>query len=124
MGAATPLPRVQLFTKACCPLCDEAREAVLKARARFEFTLEEVDIESDPALHERYRYLIPVLAVNGREVFYGKVSVHRLLEVLKGAQGGAAPPLSFRYERFLERLRSLLQGARAGAPESGGDSSP
>lgn len=104
-----PLPRVQLFGKACCPLCDEAKEAVEKARARLPFHFEVVDIESDPTLRDRYRELVPVLAVNGREVFYGKVSVHRLLEILRATSGTAPPSLSRRYERFLARLKGLLK---------------
>lgn len=124
MDAEGPLPRVQLFAKACCPLCDEAKEAVAKARARAAFAFEEVDIERDPALFERYRHLVPVLAVNGREVFYGKVSVHRLLAVLKEARGSSPPSLSPRYARFLERLRALLHSAGAGAQGDGRGSSP
>ncbi len=118
MDAGSSLPRVQLFTKACCPLCDEAKEAIAKARARCAFSFEEVDIESDPALYERYRYLIPVLSVNGREVFYGKVSAHRLVEVLRACRGGSPPSLSRRYVRFLERLKSLLSAGRGRGPQA------
>jgi hypothetical protein len=34
-----------------------------------EFTLQEVNIESDPELFARYRYDIPVISINGVETF-------------------------------------------------------
>jgi hypothetical protein len=59
--------RVTLYGRAGCHLCDEARAAVAAARARCEFSLEEVDISLDPRLERRYGERIPVLAVDGRE---------------------------------------------------------
>jgi glutaredoxin len=56
-----------LYTKANCPLCDEARAALEQAGLRYE----ERDILADPALFARYRYRIPVLAADGRDVQEG-----------------------------------------------------
>ena len=60
---------VTLYTRAGCCLCDEAREALDRVRARRPFALEVVDIEADDALHARYLERIPVVAVDGDEVF-------------------------------------------------------
>jgi hypothetical protein len=60
---------VRLYTRADCHLCEEAREAILVLRAELgPFELEEVDIDSDDALHARYLERIPVVEVDGAVV--------------------------------------------------------
>jgi len=73
---------VVLYTKAGCCLCDDAKEALALARARMEFSLREVDIESDPALFAAHRYDIPVIEIDGRRAFKHRVSADKLLERL------------------------------------------
>jgi glutaredoxin len=60
---------VTLYSKPDCPLCDEARDALGHVRARVEFDLREVDITTDPKLEARYRERIPVIALEGEELF-------------------------------------------------------
>jgi glutaredoxin len=62
-------PAVVLYSRPGCHLCDEAREALERVRARVPFALAEVDIEGDDALHRRYLERIPVVAVAGEELF-------------------------------------------------------
>ncbi len=63
------MPTVTLYGKPGCHLCDEARAVVLEVRARRRFDLEEVDVSIDPGLHRRYGERIPVLALDGEELF-------------------------------------------------------
>ena len=101
-----------IYTKACCHLCEEALAAVEEVRREIPFTLVQVDIEQDPVARERYRHLIPVVTLAGEEIFYGKVSKHRLRELLLRAADRRAdgePLLSPRYAAFLARLRDLLR---------------
>ena len=64
----TPPPPVTLYTRAACPLCDEAR-ALLDGLARsLGFAIEAVDIDADPALRSRYDYAVPVIAVEDEEI--------------------------------------------------------
>ncbi len=63
------MPKVTLYSKPDCPLCDGAREALVRVNAHTPFTLEEVDITTDPALESRYRERIPVVALEGAELF-------------------------------------------------------
>jgi glutaredoxin len=63
------MPRVTLYGKPGCHLCDEARSVVERVRAERQFDLEEVDISLDPVLHRRYGERIPVLALEGDELF-------------------------------------------------------
>jgi glutaredoxin len=63
------VPRVTLYGKPGCHLCEEARAAVERVRAERPFALEEVDVSLDPVLHRRYGERIPVLALEGEELF-------------------------------------------------------
>jgi glutathione S-transferase len=58
-----------LYGKPGCHLCEEARVIVERARAGREVDLVEVDVSLDPALHHRYGERIPVLAIDGEELF-------------------------------------------------------
>ena len=61
--------RVTLYTKPGCHLCQEAKEQIIAARCQDLYVLDEVNIEEDPALYDRYRYEIPVIAINGQDTF-------------------------------------------------------
>lgn len=61
--------RVTLYTRPGCHLCDEAKEAILAARCSLEYTLDEVNIETDPRLLHLYRNDIPVVMINDVEAF-------------------------------------------------------
>jgi glutaredoxin len=62
-------PSVTLYTRPGCHLCDDARAALLRVRARAPFALREVDIEGDEELHRRYLERIPVVCLDGEELF-------------------------------------------------------
>jgi len=61
--------RVVIYSRPGCHLCDEAKRAIHAAQCLDQYTLDEIDIESDPDLLKRYRYDIPVITVNGVETF-------------------------------------------------------
>jgi len=73
---------VTLFARPGCHLCDDAREALERVRVRRPFTLQEVDITTDDALHARYLERIPVVALDGRELFEFFVDEPALSEAL------------------------------------------
>ena len=60
---------VTLYTRPGCHLCDDARAALLRVRTAAPFDLVEIDIEGDDALHRAYLERIPVVAVDGEELF-------------------------------------------------------
>jgi glutaredoxin len=60
---------VTLYGKPGCHLCDEARAVVAEVRGERPFELIEVDITFDPGVNRRYAERIPVLELNGEEVF-------------------------------------------------------
>jgi glutaredoxin len=62
-------PTLTLYSRPGCHLCDDARAALERVRARAPFTLREVNIESDDSLHSRYLERIPVVALGDQELF-------------------------------------------------------
>jgi glutaredoxin len=75
-------PRVTLYTRAGCCLCDEAKRVLVDARRRADFDYEEVDIDSDPALAARYNDEVPVIAINGAKAFKYRLEMHEFLKRL------------------------------------------
>ena len=78
--------RVILYSRAGCHLCDEAR-AVLNKYAGFLPPIEEVDIDADPELVSRFSTCVPVVELDGRVRFRGRVN-----EVLLRRLIAATPP--------------------------------
>jgi hypothetical protein len=66
--------RIILYTKPGCHLCEVMKQEILAAQCDDLYTLEEVNIESDPELLRRYRFEIPVLSMDGVEAFKGRLS--------------------------------------------------
>jgi Glutaredoxin-like domain (DUF836) len=60
---------VVLYGREGCCLCDDARDVLLRVRARRPFVIEERDIEQDEALHQAYLERIPVITIDGLEAF-------------------------------------------------------
>ena len=60
---------VTLYTRPGCHLCDDARAALERVRERAPFALVEIDIESDDALYRAYLERIPVVELDGDELF-------------------------------------------------------
>jgi len=65
--------QVIIYSKPGCHLCDEAKESIRAAGCDDQFQLTEINIESDPELMSRYRYDIPVIAINGLDTFMHRV---------------------------------------------------
>jgi glutaredoxin len=54
-----------MYSRPGCHLCDEARVVLERIGEPFD----EVDIESDDQLHKRYLERIPVIALDGEELY-------------------------------------------------------
>ena len=74
--------RVTLYSRAGCHLCDEARVVVERVCADLGETFEEVDVDADPALRERFTDEVPVTFVDGRQHDFWRVSEQRLRAAL------------------------------------------
>ena len=79
---------VTLYGRRDCHLCDDAREVLRRVRAARPFELVEVDIEQDPVLFKRYLERIPVVALDGEELFdffVDEAALSQRLELASGA---------------------------------------
>ena len=63
------MAKVTLYSKPDCPLCDDARVALERVREHTPFELEEIDINGEVRLLARYAERIPVVALDGRDLF-------------------------------------------------------
>ncbi len=77
------IPRVTLYTRAGCCLCDDAKRVLTEARRRAAFDYEEFDIDADDGLRRTYNDEVPVIAINGAKAFKYKVELKEFLKKLK-----------------------------------------
>lgn len=66
-------PEVTFYTKAGCHLCEDARNLLDEIAVHTPYTLTEIDIRSDLAIFEQYRYRIPVIIVDDTTVVEGRI---------------------------------------------------
>ncbi len=62
-------PLLTLYGRPGCHLCDVALEVVRRVQLDHPFALAEVDIDSEDKLLKRYLERIPVLALDGEELY-------------------------------------------------------
>jgi glutaredoxin len=76
-------PHVIVYSRPGCHLCDEAKLALNSAGCEDQFTLEEINIESDPELLTKYKYDIPVVTLDGAEIFRHRVNQERFRKLVQ-----------------------------------------
>jgi glutaredoxin len=76
-------PRVTLYGKPGCHLCDEARLVVARVCTEMGEEYTEVDITTDPVLAQRYGEEIPVTLVDGEQHDFWRVDPERLAQALR-----------------------------------------
>jgi glutaredoxin len=76
------LPRVVLYSRRGCHLCDEARDALQAAAAETRLDLREVLVEDDEDLERRYGVRVPVVEIDGEEAFEYVVDRAQLARIL------------------------------------------
>jgi hypothetical protein len=74
---------VTFHTKPGCPLCDEALVEVQAARSQRDFILEVVNILDNLETYERYKHDVPVVSVDGVEVFRYRLTAAALLQEIE-----------------------------------------
>lgn len=77
---------VVMFTRQGCHLCEDAWEVLQAARQRHGFRLSAADVDSDPEWQRAHGEHVPVVTVNGRVRFRGRVNAV-LLDRLLRAEG-------------------------------------
>ena len=66
-------PHVIVYSRPGCHLCDDAKNVIEEVKQEVDLSLEEVNIEHDLDLLQKYRFDIPVITINGVEAFRHRV---------------------------------------------------
>jgi len=69
---------VTLYTRVGCHLCEEAEQVLRAEQAMTAFALELVDVDREVELARRYGVRVPVVAIDGVDVFEYQVPVDLL----------------------------------------------
>ena len=77
-------PRITLYSRPGCHLCDDARAVIALVCADLGEEYDEVSIDGDPELSERFGEEIPVTFVDGRKHDFWRVDEARLRAALAG----------------------------------------
>ena len=82
---STVKTKVIIYSRPGCHLCEKAKDAMRAANCADQYAFDEVNIENDPELLERYKHDIPVITFNGVEAFRHRVNSEefrrRILEI-------------------------------------------
>lgn len=79
---STPV-RVVLYTRVGCHLCDDAKQLLETYATKHGFTVEEIEIDRNPELKARFDQCVPVVEIDGKVRFRGKVSEVLLRRLLR-----------------------------------------
>jgi glutaredoxin len=78
------------ITRQGCHLCEEASNDLARLLARFTelhpdkpYTVEVLDVDSDPDLATKYSEEVPVLLLNGEQVSFFRIDIERVLNRLQ-----------------------------------------
>lgn len=77
-------PRVTLYSRPGCHLCDEARAVIVAVCEELGEEYTEISIDDDPELLSRFAEEIPVTFVDGRQHDFWRVDPTRLRRALTG----------------------------------------
>jgi len=81
---AAAAPRIVVYSRAGCHLCEVAEAEVAAIAAQTAVTWVRRDIDGDAHLEAEYAERIPVIVVDGQEHGYFRVDRERLLAALDG----------------------------------------
>lgn len=79
----TAAPRLTLYAKPGCHLCDDMKHVVEAVAMRVPLTLDVLDISADQALMDLYGLEIPVLLIEGKKAAKYRVTERQLEEKLR-----------------------------------------
>ena len=82
MKPSNATPRVSVYTRVGCHLCDEALRVVAAVCEECGESFAQVDIDTDADLVARYTDEVPVVLVDGRQHAFWHVDPQRLRQAL------------------------------------------
>ncbi len=76
--------QITFYTRAGCQLCDEALELLRDYGKKYPLTIQEIDVDSQPELADRYGDKVPVLEIEGKPRLWGRINEVLLRRLLRG----------------------------------------
>jgi len=95
-------PRVTLYSRRDCCLCDEMKAVIKAVAAKIAIDLDEVDVDSSPQLQEQFGSKVPILFIDGRKAFKYRLTAADLAKRLRRNRW----PLLGRWARFIGKETS------------------
>lgn len=77
-----PPIRVDVYSRAECHLCDVAWDLLERYRERHRLEMQKIDVDADPALRAAYGERVPVIVIDGKERFFGRIDEVLLRRIL------------------------------------------
>ena len=74
---------LKLYTRRECHLCDEAKQ-LLMAYVSFLPPIDEIDIDENPEFLEKFTTCVPVVEIDGKVRFRGRVNESLLRRLIEG----------------------------------------
>ena len=72
-----------LYTRCECHLCDEAKQ-LLMAYVSFLPPIDEIDIDENPEFREKFTTCVPVVEIDGKVRFRGRINESLLRRLIEG----------------------------------------
>ena len=74
---------ITVYTRHGCHLCEEVEAMLAQFTQRYALQITTVDVDAQPELVEKHGERVPVVVINGKERFFGKVQAPLLQRVLQ-----------------------------------------
>jgi glutaredoxin len=75
--------QIVVYTRRGCHLCDVVLGQLQSLHHEFEFDVDEIDVDTDGALRESYGDQVPIVIINGKIRFRGRVNEVLLKRMLR-----------------------------------------
>ena len=92
-------PRLTLYSRRDCCLCDEMKAVIKAVGAKIAVDIEEIDVDSSAQLQEQFGREVPVLFIDGRKAFKYRLTAASLAKKLRRNHS----PLFDRWARIIGR---------------------
>jgi glutaredoxin len=76
------MPKVTVYSRPGCCLCDEVKQELQRLRQRADFELEEINVDDSAELQRLYSDQVPVVMIDGRKAFKYRLDPQEFLRKL------------------------------------------
>ncbi len=101
------IPSVTIYSRNGCHLCEVIYRMARRIQTDLAFQLRYVDVEAEADLAHRFGEQVPVVLIDGREIFFGRITESQLRRAIEKARW--RNPIS----RILSRLKLALKRGRS-----------